>query len=298
MHSKDLTQISVAFEECVLHYIAKRRESITQFVARHFSLQETLAIQKQTFLRDVFVNPLNSLWSIPYLTFKKIIETLDKQGWRQFTVHFAKVPHGIKTGYQKEIETLVASEFLCWNPDCKLENNELLKIMHAHPVLRKVLFSNTAVGLSSNLEFKVVLENYSSSRASVADLAGSLLTVAAGWLYFGDKSLGILGIGDRIARRMAKDKAASHFFLGKGIGSSFYTLFPPQPTASQIFLSTLTVGALLTVISLIASALSDPLRKKLRLQERKLNSLLDDLEIELLVHFKRRLKIYFAANQS
>ncbi len=298
MHGKDLTQISVAFEECVLQYIAKRRDAILQFVGGHFSLQHTIAIQKQTFVRDVFVNPLNSLWSIPYLTLKKIIETLDKQGWRQFTGHFARVPTTIKTGYQKEIETVIANEFLNWNSDSSLEKNELLKIMHAHPVLRKVLFSDAEIMLPLNLEFQVVLENFSSSRASVADLAGSLLTVAAGWLYFGDKSLGILGIGDRIARRMAKDKAASQFFLGKGIGSSFYNLFPPQPTTSQFFLSTLTVGALLTVISLVASALSDPLRKKLGLQERKLNSLLEDLETELLVHYKRRLKIYFTAIES
>ena len=288
-----MTQISVAFEECVNQYIADRKEHIIPFVKRHFSLQQTIAIQKQTFLRDVFANPLNSLWSIPYLTLKKIIETLDKQGWRQFTIHFSKIPSGIKTGYQKEIETIVANEFLRWSSDGDIQANELLKIMHAHPILKKTLFSETEIVLPVNLEFCEVLENYSSSRASVADLAGSLLTLAAGWLYFGDKSLGILGIGDRLARRMAKDKAASQFFLGKGIGSSFYTMFPPQPTSSQIFLSTLTVGALLTVVSLIASALSDPLRKKMGLHERKLNALLDDLETNLLVHFKRRLKIYF-----
>ncbi len=82
------------------------------------------------------------------------------------------------------------------------------------------------------------------------------------------------------------------------LGSKGIESFPPQPTSSQIFLSTLTVGALLTVVSLIASALSDPLRKKMGLHERKLNALLDDLETNLLVHFKRRLKVYFAGVDS
>lgn len=285
-------QISVALEECVQHYIASRRERVPSFVNRHFSLPETLQIQKKTFLKDVFYNPVNSLWSIPYLTLKKIFETLDKQGLRQWSHFFTKVPSGLKTGYQKDIEHLVAEELLQWRGGNKIVHNELSRQMHANPILKEALFENTEIMFAANVEFSEVLETYSSSRASIADLAGSVLTLIVGWIYFGDKSLGILGIGQRIAGRMAKDKAASNFFLGKNVGSSFYNLFPPQPTTSQIFLSTLAVGFMLTVFCLIASALFDPLRKKLGLQEKRLIALLDDLETILLAHYKRRLKIF------
>ncbi len=291
---ENYNRVSAAIEECVAQYISERRNQIPEFVAGHFSLKETIEIQKRTFLRDVLANPLNSLWSIPYLTLKKIVETLDKQGVRQFTHLFLKIPAGIKTGYQDEIEQIVAQDFLQWNSRSASENNLLLQLLQDHSDLKKTLFTDQKIKLTYTAEFREVLDHYSATRASIADLAGSLLTVIVGWIYFGDKTLGILGIGDRIARRMAKDKAASQFFLGKGMGSKYYTLFPPQPTSSQILVSTIAVGVLLTFMSLIASALSDPLRKKLGLQEKKLHALLDDLETILLVQYKRRLKIHLS----
>ncbi len=294
----NFNRISYAIEECISQYVTELRKKIPKFVAGHFSLAETIEIQKRSFLRDVLANPLNSLWSIPYLTLKKIVEAFDKQGFKQLTFFFQKIPASIKTGYQNEIEQLVAKEFLQWRSSSSTQENQLLKLMHQHPDLTETIFINQKICVSYAAEFREVLENYSATRASVADLAGSLLTVFVGWIYFGDKTLGVLGIGDRIAKRMAKDKAASQFFLGDGLGTTFYTIFPPQPTVFQLFVSTLSVGILLTFITLVASAFSDPLRKKLGLQEKKLHSMLDELESNLLVQFKRRLKFHYSTQSA
>ena len=292
------TQILTAVDECIEQFISERRGQVKKFVTERFSLQETIMIQKKTFLIDLISNPVNALWAIPYLSAKKIAESLDKLGWNSLNTFLLWIPSGIKTGYQKKIENLVATEFLDWSPNFKNSKGGLLEIMRRHSVLSDLMNSNDSAMFSSDAEFRVVLDRYCMSRALISDLSGSLLAFFVGWSYFGDKSLGLLGMGDRIARRMAKDKAAGNFFLGKNIGSSFYNVFPPQPTQKQVFLATLFLGVLLTVFSLIATALSDPALKKLGLQEKKLNALLDDLEITLLIHFKRKIKGIVLAAQA
>ncbi len=284
------TLILAAVDECIEQFIAERRGQVKTFVAEHFSLQQTILIQKNTFFIDLISNPVNALWAIPYLFAKKIVESIDKLGLSSLHTFLLWVPSGIKTGYQKKIENLVATEFLGWSSNSKNSKGGLSDIMKRHSALSALLNSNDSAMFSSDAEFRLVLNRYCASRALISDLSGSLLAFFVGWNYFGDKSLGILGMGDRIAHRMAKDKAAGNFFLGKNIGSSFYNVFPPQPTQQQVFWATLFLGVLLTVFSLIVTALSDPALKKLGLQEKKLNALLDDLEITLLIQFKRKIK--------
>lgn len=131
---------------------------------------------------------------------------------------------------------------------------------------------------------------FSSSQALVSDLSGTVITLGTGWLLFGDKSLGLFGISDRIARKFARSKASSNFFLGEHIGSAFYQVFSPQPTAWQIFVATAFVGCLLTVFSFLSCLLIDPLRKQFGLQQVKLHSLLDHLEQRIFFELKKEIK--------
>lgn len=290
MDESKCTEILAAVDECIEQFITERRSQVKGFVTGHFSLQETIVLQKKTIVIDLISNPLNALWAIPFLFAKKIAESLDKLGLNSLNTFIFWVPNGIKTGYQKKIENLVATEFLQWGANAKDSKDGLSEIMRRHSVLSGLMDSGDSAMFSCDAEFRVVLDRYCTSRALISDLSGSLLAFFVGWSYFGDKTLGLLGMGDRIAHRMAKDKAAGNFFLGKNIGSSFYNAFPPEPTQNQVYLATLFLGVLLTVFSLIATALSDPALKKLGLQERKLNALLDDLEITLLIQFKRKIK--------
>lgn len=96
-------QISITLEECIEKYIQERRSRVGSFVASHFSLQETIHIQKKFFFVDLLLNPLNAAWSFPYLFTKKIVESVDKLGWDKLNPLFTLLPSGIKTRYQKEI---------------------------------------------------------------------------------------------------------------------------------------------------------------------------------------------------
>ncbi|WII71397.1 hypothetical protein QJS83_13085 [Bdellovibrio sp. 22V] len=280
-----------ALDECISQYCDERRQAVDTFIERHFSLQESIDLQKKHFLADLLLNPLNALWSIPYLTLKKLIETSDKMGWTKPTPFLEKIPSGFKTRYQKEIENLIYRELL----DADKEG-ALWRKLNDSPALQGYLDRNEfMVRDLIQLEVRKEIEKYSSSQTMISDLASSLATLGTGWIFFGDKSLSIGGLGDRIARKFARDKAASNFFLGEKLGKSFYGFFPPQPSRKDIYIATFIVGLGLTVVSLIVTTMSDPLRKRLGLHRKKLLSMIDGLEERLFLQLKKEIKSVKAA---
>lgn len=274
MEEQNLAAILGAIDQCIEKYTEDRKQRVDNFIDRHFSIQQTIEIQKKTFSIDLFLNPLNALWSIPYLSLKKFIETLDKLGWAKLTPTIEKIPSGIKTGYQKRIEKLIATELLD-------HNALILELRKQGLVLNEKHIE---------AEIRKEIDKYSSSQTLITDLSGSVMTLLIGWYYFGDKTLGVFGIGNRIARKMAHDKAASGFVFGEQLGSAFYNAFPPEPTKTQVYLITLGVGVLLTAFSLLAAVMSDPVRKNLGLHKRNLNNLIEELEEKLFLQIKKEIK--------
>lgn len=285
----------LALEECIEQYIAGCRSRVDGFVERHFSLQETIALQKQSLVSDLLCHPINALWAIPSLFVKKLIEVPVKLGWRSGAELMTLVPTGFKTRYQREIEQLIAIELLEWPStmgDGRTSPNGLLERMKRHkqvgPLLTSVALSDEALRKLSDIP-RLVAE-HSSSRIVVLDTAATMLTLAAGWLFFGDHSLGISGIGGLIARNRAKEEAASTFMFGSSLGSAFYSVFPPDPSFWQVTGATLMVGLSVTAMSLLVGLLSDPCLKRVGFQHTRLDVLIDAVEDCLHRQIRIRLK--------
>jgi hypothetical protein len=291
MPTKDeITLLLLALDECIIQYVEECRERLPSFIARHFSLHESWQLLKRSLAQDLILLPLNTLWAIPYMTLKKSIETLDKIGWKKLTPLLEKLPSGIRTQQQRAIEEWIANELLEW-PRVGVEGNTLWKKILAHPgagplakagVLRSEWFTRLPV--------RAKLSEFTSTRALVADLAVSLGALLIGRKFFGNGSLGVSDLGNRFARKMAQDKAASDFFLGQSLGSAYYRAFPPMPTRKEVVIATLLVGGLLTLVSLVASVVGDPLRKRLGFQETTLGSLIDGIDEVLVVQLHRRVR--------
>ncbi len=295
MNDQQTAAAILALEECIEQYIAECRGRVDGFVERHFSLQETIALQKQSLVSDLLCHPINALWSIPSLFLKKLIEVPMKLGWRSGADLITLVPTGLKTRYQKEIEQLIATELLDW--PCTMGNrrtssNGLLERMKCHkqvgPLLASGVFSDEALMELSDIPCLVA--EHSAGRIVVLDTAATVLTLAAGWLFFGDHSLGISGIGGLIARNRAKEEAASTFMFGSGLGSAFYSVFPPNPSFGQVMGATLIVGLSVAVMSLLVGMLSDPCLKRAGFQHTRLNVLIDAVENCLYRQVRKRLK--------
>jgi hypothetical protein len=295
MNDQKTATVILALEECIEQYIVDCRGRVDGFVERHFSLQETVELQKQSLVSDLLCHPINALWSIPSMFLKKLIEVPVKLGWRSGSGLMTLVPTGFKTRYQREIERLIAAEVLDWpctRGDRRAAPNGLLECMKRHkqvgPMLASGAFSDEVLRELSDVP-RLVAE-HSAGRIVVLDTAATVLTLAAGWLFFGDHSLGISGIGSLLARNRAKEEAASTFILGSSLGSTFYSIFPPNPSFWQVTGATFIVGFAVTVMSLIVGLLSDPCLKRVGFQHTRLNVLIDAVEDCLHRQIRKRLK--------
>lgn len=280
----------LAIEKGIHHYFESRRQKIPVFVENHFSFQETRGLQKKFFLTDLIRYPLNTLWAIPYLTLKQGFESCHKMGWKKLTPFLNWIPSGIETQYQKQIEKMILSELLEIPKYKSFRETELFRIMESQIPKAQLETLDFEKILKFRFHLNEKLDRYSSSRQFISDVAGNLAVMGLGWFFFGNHSLSLHAIAHQIAGIFARDKAADGFFLGKDLGKSFYQLFPPQPTQSQILISTCLIGLLFIVASLSVHLVSDPLRKKMGFQQGNLHDFLNELENSLLLEISQSYK--------
>ena len=270
-------------------YIERCRKRIPAFVADHFSLEQTWSLQRPTLWRDLACAPFNAAWALPHLAVHRAAEAAEKVGSSQ--AGWAKrLPNGLRTGYQQQIEERICRELLEWdrNVSPAALPQGFLKELDTIPSLRsriEALDHRVSARTLTNL-----LSQFSSGRAIVSDLFGTLLTLALSWTILGSASLSLNTIAHGLAKKSAHDRAASRFFLGKKAGSAFYHVFPPSVSESTIWTTFFALGACLTVGAMACTILSDPIRKRIGFHHRRLEILLDDMERELIILSHKRLR--------
>ena len=282
-------------DRCIETYIERCRGRIPSFVEANFSLAQTWKLQRPTLWIDLAWAPVNSTWALPHLAIHKAVESAEKVGYSQVARWAKRLPPGIKTGYQREIERRICRDLLEWDREqspAPLPQG-LLKELEAVPSLRKQVETlelersdrapaRSLVGL---------LQQFSSGRAIVSDLFGTLLTVAMSWAIMGSTSVSLTNLAQGVARKSAHDRAASRFFLGKKIGSAFYNVFPPAVDQSTVWMFLVGLGVVLAVGAMACTILSDPIRKLLGFHRHRLESLLEEMERELIVLSHKRIRI-------
>lgn len=295
-------EMKIAIEKGIHLYFEKRQQEVAVFVQKHFSFQEVFRLQKKILISDLLLYPANSLWTFAYLGLKQVLESLNRMGWRKFSPLLTHLPTGIPTNYQKQIEKMIVVEILGFSKDGKpteLLNSIQSLLSEASPKINSSPDSNSDDEilpfeleeiLKIRFHLKDKLEKYTSSRRFVADLAGNITMMATGWLLFGNHGLSVSAIGQKIAKIFARDRAASGFFMGKSLGQTFYQIFPPEPSKTQVMIATLFVGFLFTFASIVSGMLSDPLRKSLGLQEGNLQDFLNEFESAVLLETSRYFK--------
>jgi len=273
-------------------YIERCRKRIPSFVGANFSVGQTWRLQRPTLWFGLACAPVNSAWALPHLAIHKAAETAEKVGYPQPARWAKRLPRGIKTGYQRAIERRICSDLLEWDREqspAALPQG-LLKELEGVPELRKRIetlelgrFDRTPARTLVDL-----LHHFSSGRAIVSDLFGTLLTLAMSWAVLGSTSLSLTSLAHGVARKGAHDRAASRFFLGKKAGSAFYNVFPPSVDETTIWITLVVLGACLTAAGLACTILSDPIRKFLGFHRYRLEVLLDEMERELIVLSHKR----------
>lgn len=287
----DSAQWQRIVEEAAKNYIIQRRAKVEAFCAEHFSVKGAWRINRKALGHDLWRTPANILWAPPYLASRVLLGLSRKAGWKAATERLEKLPPALQTDVAREVEWLVYTELLelpIVQEQRSSYRDALLESILNHqsvaglllPELQKL--DSLSQGRATREKLEQFLVTYTTSRIAAADLAGSLLQLAAGAAAFQKFTPGTLALGSTAAAAIAQQMAIANFALGPALGSLYYGVFPASASAGLL---AATVGGLLLTLGVLAALtglVTDPLQQALGLHERRLQKLLDALEKALI----------------
>lgn len=248
-----------------------RRAHARTFSREIFSPRTLWRSFRSHLARDLVSTSINVLWTVPYLSIKSLAPWFDKVGWKGGVALLARLPEGLRTGSQADLERALREEFLGLGTEGSAGGaggDPLPHVVASDPAFRALAEKQIAELMAK--------------RGSLRDVVASGLAFIAGWLVFNRKGLDPTALGDAAARMYAKKKAASGFFLGEKLGGHWYSLFPPTPSRELVIGMTVGVMVGLALAATLLGLVLEPLQARLGIQERHLRALVGTLEAELL----------------
>ncbi|CAL1239544.1 DUF6635 family protein [Candidatus Methylocalor cossyra] len=280
METDPQTAVQAAVQRGIESYIEACRARIPAFVEQHFSLRGALALHRHTFGRDFYKHPVNFLWGLPAVLVRGAGSLLGMAGARKTAAWLDKLPAGIPTQLQRDLEWLIYTELLQlpYAKDGRESRRDaLLETILAEPEIA-ALCQPSLEALHRHAHtpgFRAALERnlaeYGKSRAALSELAGNLLNLAAGYAAAQQITPGTLSAGTAAATAIAQHLAVANFWLGPTLGSWYYAVFPAAASTGLVIATT---GALLAAVGAL-TALSwvviDPLLAKTGFHRRRLD---------------------------
>jgi hypothetical protein len=126
------------------------------------------------------------------------------------------------------------------------------------------------------------LGTYVNNRKDVAELTTAIMGISAGLAAHKGINMGAIGLGQTTAAVIAQNVAISNFFLGQTLGGMYYSFFPVAASMGLIVGATGGIAAVMGIVSAFAGVIADPAQKALGLHHKKLHSLVDAVENQLL----------------
>ena len=252
-------------------YIESCRNRIPTFIGRHFSFRGALALHKAALGADLWRAPLNTLLAVPAFFIALTARVLQRVKLDTPAMWLERLPVGVMTAVQREIERLVLTEVL------------------ALPVE----FRHT---LTSNSPLAVMVRRYARTRSAATELGVNVLMLCAGALVFRELTPGSISAGTTMAGALTERAAIEAFPLGSWAGQAYYAVFPVSATPVDIGIAVALTMGVVALLSSFAGVLVDPLQAALGLHRRRLERLIDTLERRILgadANFRPR-DAYFA----
>ncbi|MEW6442385.1 MAG: DUF6635 family protein [bacterium] len=287
LQEQERQRIRAAAERAISRYIETRKARVPAFVAKHFSFRGALRLNRKALGMDLLKGPANVFWALPYTLVRATSGVVRLARGKRVASYLDRLPHGFETEVQKEITWLIYTELLelpCRQRGRSSVRDALLEEILKEPEVADLIarYLSEISAKSADPEFRGVLEEhlreYASSRTATADLAGSVLTLAASYAVFKQAGPGSFFTGTLVANTIAQQVAVSNFWLGSTLGSWYYGLFPAAASAGLLAASIGTIMAVLAVLTTFAGVVADPLQARLGIHERRLMKLVGSVE--------------------
>lgn len=271
-------------------YIQKRKELVPAFINKHFSFYGSLKLHQKAISKDIFIIPINIIWLVFKLCLTLLASLFKKIGFDSFANLIKKLPAGIETNVEKEINRLIYIELLelpfqhdnrITTKDALLEeilkDKKLAELLTGHDIT----LPNTAE-LQKNLRDK--LKEYAITRTSASEIASNIVLISLVYVFLGKTTFGTIGAGQLGAQVYSESLAISNFWLGPTIGSWYYSFIPVIVPISHIILITGIAIISMAFLSTFIGIVADPVQTKLGIHKRRLIILIDKLHHDLLMN--------------
>jgi hypothetical protein len=279
-----------AVEKGIEAYITSRRARIPVFIDRHFSFRGALALHRKTFGRDFYKHPVNLLWGLPVALGKGVAALLEKAGAKRTATWLNRLPRGIPTVLQQELQWLIYTDLLelpYAQEGRESSRDALMEHILAEPWISALCeeYLTQLHGVAARPEFRGALERhleeYGKTRGAVSELAGSLITLAAGYAALSKATPGALSAGTAAATAIAQHMAIANFWLGSTVGAWYYAVFPVSASAGLVAVTTSAMIAAVGVVTTLAWIVLDPLLATTGIHRRRLDRFVTALGEEL-----------------
>ncbi|HMD64475.1 MAG TPA: DUF6635 family protein [Stellaceae bacterium] len=269
-------------------YIESRRERIDAFVDRHFTLAGSLALHRRAIGWDLLRAPANLFLAGPALAVKLMAWAARRGGMERVADWLARRRLILETEIAREIEWLVATELLeipCHRRDRASYRDAIAETILADDRAAARLGGPLAALAGTDPELRcrlaAAVETYLGSRTATAEIATGFVAAGLGALVVKQATPGLVTLSSALAAMIAQQMAIAAFPLGAGVGGLWYSLFPA--TAGPGLLAATTAGVFLggAMLAAFSGVVTDPLQRRLGLHRRRLERLLQILEIDL-----------------
>lgn len=307
--------IERAFRAAAQRYIDTRRTRMSYFSRRHFSFRGAVRMHRAAIGGDLLRAPLNLALALPHLLKILVVCPLfDRFGWRGAANRLRRIPTQLQTAVSREIDWLMWTEFLELphrSGDRVSERDALAELLLAEPDIAramaavKELAAQHSGDTAFNARLTESMSRYTGARIAAAEIATALASAGVGGLVAQQLTPTAFTLGPALAAIFAQQAAIIAFPLGTGLGGAWYALFPAEPSWQLVTGMTVGLLALSSVLAAFAGIVADPVQRALGIHRRRLESLVESIEVDLLdagsgnfrvrAHYVARLFDFFEA---
>ena len=306
--------IERAFRAAARRYVDTRRTRITYFSRRHFSFRGAVRMHRSALGGDLVRAPVNIALALPHMLKILAIGLCGRIGCGRAADRMRRMPTQLETAVSREIDWLMWTEFLELphrSGDRVSDRDALAELLLAEPEIAramaaaKELAAQHSDDAAFNARLTESMSRYTGARIAAAEIATALASAGVGGLVAQQLTPTAFTLGPALAAILAQQAAIIAFPLGTGLGGIWYAAFPAEPSWQLVAGVTVGLLAVSSVLAAFAGIVADPVQRALGIHRRRLESLVDSIEADLLdggpgnfrvrAHYVARLFDFFEA---
>lgn len=285
----DRAAIDAAARAAIAEYIADCRARVPDFCRRTFGPRGAVAVHKHAIGRDLLRAPANVAMAVPRVLGQAGARALRKAGAKRAAARLAFTPKHLTTDVQREVARRVRTELLRLPAeDAAADGDALAEAILRQPAIAAAL-NHALHGVADRIDdaetrdrLTAALTSYAETRGAATEVAANMATAAVGAALYNQLTPGAASLAVPLAHSLAGAVAASSFPLGKTLGALYYAVIPAGATTALTVGTAAGVLAATAPVAAFGGLVTDPIQQVLGLHQRRLNKLIDEVEVALL----------------